>query len=86
MLSTLKGPAYIERASLHDKRISRRRRKPVKKALKVQMAGKGFSLVELLSTCPTNWGLDPLESLDRVKNEMMEYYPLGVFAGKDLEV
>jgi 2-oxoglutarate ferredoxin oxidoreductase subunit beta len=50
------------------------------------MAGKGFSLVEILSTCPTNWGMDPLESLDRVKNEMLEYYPLGVFAGEDLEV
>ena len=86
MLSTLKGPAYIERASLHDIKNIKKAKEAVKKAFKVQMAGKGFSLVELLSTCPTNWGLDPLESLDRVKNEMMEYYPLGVFAGKDLEV
>ncbi|HOK43307.1 MAG TPA: 2-oxoglutarate oxidoreductase, partial [Thermoclostridium caenicola] len=40
----------------------------------------------MLSTCPTNWGMTPLEALDRIKNEMLEYYPLGVYAGKDLEV
>lgn len=86
MLSTLDGPAYIERVSLHDIKHIKKAKEAVRKAFKVQMAGKGFSLVEVLSTCPTNWGLDPLESLERVKNEMMEFYPLGVFAGKDLEV
>lgn len=86
MLSTLTGPAYIERVSLHDIKHIRQAKEAVKKAFKVQMAGKGFSLVEMLSTCPTNWGMDPLEALERVKNEVMEYYPLGVFVGKDLEV
>ena len=86
MLATLEGPAYIERVSLHDIKHIKKAKEAVRKAFKVQMAGKGFSLVEILSTCPTNWGMDPLESLDRVKNEMLEYYPLGVFAGEDLEV
>lgn len=86
MLSTLTGPAYIERVSLHDIKHIKKAKEAVKKAFKVQLAGKGFSLVEILSTCPTNWGLDPMESLKRVENELIPYYPLGVFAGKDLEV
>jgi 2-oxoglutarate ferredoxin oxidoreductase subunit beta len=86
MLSTLAGPAYIERVSLHDIRHIKKAKEAIKKAFKVQLAGKGFSLVEVLSTCPTNWGLDPLESMKRVENDMIPYYPLGVFAGKDLEV
>lgn len=86
MLSTLAGSAYIERVSLHDIRHIKKAKEAIKKAFKVQLAGKGFSLVEVLSTCPTNWGLDPLESMKRVENDMIPYYPLGVFAGKDLEV
>jgi Thiamine pyrophosphate enzyme, C-terminal TPP binding domain. len=86
MLATLQGPAYIERVSLHDIKHIKQAKEAIKKAFKVQMAGKGFSLVEVLSTCPTNWGMDPIEALERVKNEMVEYYPLGVFVGKDLEV
>ena len=49
-------------------------------------AGKGFSLVEILSTCPTNWGLNPVESMKRIEKEMIPHYPLGVFVGADLEV
>ena len=86
MLSTLTGPAYIERVSLHDVKHIKRAKEAFKKAFKAQLAGKGFSLIEVLSTCPTNWGLDPMESLKRVENELIPYYPLGVFAGKDLEV
>lgn len=86
MLATLEGPAYIERVSLHDIKHIKKAKEAVKKAFKVQLAGKGFSLVEILSTCPTNWGLDPLEALKRVENELIPHYPLGVFAGKDLEV
>jgi 2-oxoglutarate ferredoxin oxidoreductase subunit beta len=86
MLATLEGPAYIERVSLHDVRHIKHAKEAVKKAFKVQLAGKGFSLVEVLSTCPTNWGLDPLEAMKRVENEMIPHYPLGVFVGADLEV
>jgi len=86
MLSTLEGTAYIERVSLHDIKNIKKAKAAVKKAFKVQMAGKGFSMVEILSTCPTNWGLNPIESLKRVENEMIPHYPLGVFVGADLEV
>ena len=86
MLATLEGPAYIERVSLHDVMHIRKAREAVKKAFKVQLAGKGFSLIEILSTCPTNWGMDPVEALKRVENEMIPHYPLGVFVGEDLEV
>ncbi len=86
MLATLQGPVYIERVSLHDIKHIRKAKEAVKKAFKVQLAGKGFSLVEILSTCPTNWGLTPIEALKRIENEMIPHYPLGVFAGADLEV
>ncbi|MGI6124724.1 MAG: thiamine pyrophosphate-dependent enzyme [Acetivibrionales bacterium] len=86
MLATLEGPAYIERVSMHDIKNIKKAKAAVKKAFKVQMAGKGFSLVEILSTCPTNWGLNPVESLKRIENDMIPHYPLGVFVGADLEV
>ena len=86
MLATLEGPAYIERVSLHDIKNIKKAKAAVKKAFKVQMAGKGFSLIEILSTCPTNWGLNPVEALKRIEKEMIPHYPLGVFVGADLEV
>lgn len=86
MLATLEGPAYIERVSLHDVKHTKKAKAAVKKAFEVQLAGKGFSLVEILSTCPTNWGLNPVEALKRIESEMIPHYPLGVFVGADLEV
>lgn len=85
MLATLKGPAYIERASLHDIKHIRLAKAALKKAFRLQMEKRGFTLVELLSTCPTNWGLDPMESMKRVKNELIPYYPLGVFVDCEKE-
>ena len=55
----------------------------IKKAFEYQLAGKGFSLVEVLSTCPTNWGLSPQEALQWLRDNMMPFYPLGVY--KDIE-
>ena len=86
MLATMEGPAYIERVSLHDVKHIRKAKEAIKKAFRVQLAGKGFSMVEVLSTCPTNWGLDPVEALERVEREMIPHYPLEVFVGADLEV
>lgn len=86
MLSTLEGAVYVERVSLHDIKNINNAKKAIKKAFKVQMAGLGFSLVEVLSTCPTNWGLDPVESLKWLTDNMIPHYPLGNFKGKDLEV
>jgi len=86
LLATLKGAAYIERASLHDIKHIKKAKEAIKKAFKVQLAKKGFSMVELLSSCPTNWGFSPAESLRRIEQEMIPQYPLGVFKGEDLEV
>ncbi len=79
MLSTLEGTAYIARVSLHDVPNINKAKKAIKKAFETQMSGKGFSLVEILSTCPTNWGLSPLEAFNWLKENMIPYYPLGVF-------
>ena len=78
MLAQLEGAAYIERVSLHDFPNVLKAKKAVKKAFETQLAGKGFSMVEILSTCPTNWGLAPQDALNFVKEQMIPQYPLGV--------
>ena len=78
MLSQLNGPAYIERVSVHDVPHVIAAKKAIKKALTYQMEGRGFSFVELLSTCPTNWGMTPKAALGWLKDNMIPYYPLGV--------
>jgi 2-oxoglutarate ferredoxin oxidoreductase subunit beta len=78
MLSTLEGVAYIERVSVHDIKHITQAKKAIKKAFEYQIAGKGFSMVEVLSTCPTNWGMTPVESFEWLKENMIPYYPLGV--------
>ena len=57
----------------------------IKHAFRNQIDGKGFSLVELISTCPSNWKMSPLESIEYAKNEMMKIYPLGVYKDIDKE-
>ncbi len=79
MLGTLNGPAYIERVSVHDVPHIRKAKAAIKKAFQLQMEGRGFTLVEVLSTCPTNWGQTPQEALKWVKDAMMPVYPLGVY-------
>lgn len=86
MLSTLEGAVFVERVSMHDIKNINIAKKALKKAFQVQMAKKGFSIVEVLSTCPTNWGMNPVESLGWLKDNMIPVYPLGNFKGKDLEV
>lgn len=86
MLSAFEGAVFIERVSMHDVKNINNAKKAIKKAFKVQMANLGFSIVEVLSTCPTNWGLAPVEALKWLENNMLPYYPLGNFKGKDLEV
>lgn len=77
LLSTLDGAAYIVRRSLHDIANIRKAKKAILTALKVQMNGMGFSMVELLSSCPTNWGLEPVEALHWIENNMIPAFPLG---------
>lgn len=79
MLSTLEGPAYIERVSVDTVKNIRLAKKAIKKAFSYQLAGKGFTLVEVLSTCPTNWGVSPAEALEWLQSNMLPYYPLGVY-------
>jgi 2-oxoglutarate ferredoxin oxidoreductase subunit beta len=83
MLSTLDGPSYIARVSLDTVPNIKKAKAAIKKAFQNQLDGKGFSLVEVLSTCPTNWGLSPLEAIKRLQEDMIPYYPLGVY--KDID-
>lgn len=77
MLSTLDGASYIVRRSLHDPKNIRLAKKAIRTAFEVQTHGLGFSLVELLSTCPTNWGMTPVDALKFVEEQMVPAYPLG---------
>lgn len=77
LLSQLDGTAYIVRRSLHDAKNIRKAKKALITALKVQEAGLGFSMVEMLSSCPTNWGLSPQDALQWVEDSMLPYYPIG---------
>lgn len=78
MLATVEGAAFIERVSVHDIKNINRAKRAIKKAFQVQLAGKGFAMVEVLSTCPTNWGMTPVESLKWIEENMIPYYPLGI--------
>jgi len=86
MLSTLEGAVFVERVSVHDIKNIMNAKRAIKKAFQVQMKGLGFSIVEILSTCPTNWGLHPVDSMKWLEQNMLPKYPLGNFKGKDLEV
>ena len=87
MLSELDGPEYLERVAVNSVKNIRAAKKAIKKAFQNQLDGKGFSLVEVLSTCPTNWGMTPVKALSWVDEKMIPYYPLGVYkdrsAGKE---
>ncbi len=85
MLATIEGSAYIERVSLNTNANIIKAKKAIRKAFECQVEGKGFSMVEILSTCPTNWGMSPIESMKWLEDNMMPYYPLGVFADKTKE-
>lgn len=83
MLSQVEGAAYLERVAVNNVKNVRAAKKAIKKAFENQMAGKGFSLIEVLSICPTNWGMSPQESMKWLEEKMMPVYPLGVFKDKE---
>jgi 2-oxoglutarate ferredoxin oxidoreductase subunit beta len=86
LLATLEGVAYSARVALHRPKNVNQAKKAIIKAFEMQINGMGFSMVELLSTCNTNWRVSPVEALDVIENEMIPYFPLGVFkerTGKD---
>lgn len=82
MLATLEGAYYIERVSVNNVKNVIAAKKAIKKAFEYQLEGKGFCLIEVLSTCPTNWGMTPVEALKWLESDMMQYYPLGVYKDK----
>jgi 2-oxoglutarate/2-oxoacid ferredoxin oxidoreductase subunit beta len=78
LISTLTGACYVERVSVDTVPNIAKAKKAIKKAFENQIAGKGFSMIEVLSICPTNWGLSPQESMKWLRDNMIPYYPLGV--------
>jgi 2-oxoglutarate ferredoxin oxidoreductase subunit beta len=83
LLSQLDGAAYIVRRSAYKPLEVRKLRKAIKTAFQTQISGLGFSLVEVLSNCPTNWGMTPVESLKFIEERMVPYYPLGDYRVAD---
>lgn len=79
LLATVPGSAYIERVSVHNPLHIRKAKQAVKKAFEMQIEKKGFSLIEFISTCPVNWGMTPSDALKWAEENMVPYYPLGVY-------
>ncbi len=78
MMSVLPGVAYLERTSIHSPKDVMSTKKAIRKVFQTQLDGKGFSMLEIISPCPTYWGLTPVKSLERIEKEVVKEYPLGV--------
>ncbi|MCR5229161.1 MAG: hypothetical protein K6D03_03460 [Solobacterium sp.] len=85
LLSSLDGPEFIARVAVNNVRNVREAKKTIEKAFRNQIEKKGFSLVEVVSSCPTNWGMTPQKALEFVENSMIPYYPLGVYKDRSRE-
>jgi len=85
LLATLKTPSFIARVAVHTPMHIVNAKKVIKKAFRLQKEGKCYSLVEVLSTCPTNWGITPLAGTKWVESDMKPYYPLGIFRDPERE-
>ena len=85
LLASLDGPTYIQRVAVNNVKNVRNAKKAIKKAFENQVEGKGFSLIEVVSSCPPNWGMSPQQALDWVESDMIPYYPLGVYKDKTKE-
>ncbi len=85
MLAALDGPEYIERVAVNNVKNVKAAGKAIKKAFENQINGKGFSLIEVVSSCPTNWGMTPSKALEWVETNMIPYYPLGVYKDRSKE-
>ena len=82
LLAALDGPTYIQRVAVNNVKNVKQAKKAIKKAFENQVEGKGFSLIEVVSSCPTNWGMTPQQALDWVESDMIPYYPLGIYKDK----
>lgn len=85
MLSTLDGPEYITRVAVNNVKNIKAAKQAIKKAFQNQLDGKGFSLVEVISSCPTNWGMTPQKALEWIDEKMIPYYPLGVYKDRSAD-
>ena len=85
MLSELDGPEYLERVAVNNVKNVKKAKMAIKKAFENQINGKGFSLVEVVSSCPTNWGMTPQKALQWVEENMIPYYPLGVYKDRSAD-
>jgi len=86
LLATIEGAAYVERVALNSPANINKAKKAIRKAFEIQEKKLGFALIEILSTCPTNWGLTPEDAMKWVGEKMIPYYPLGVFRSAEAEV
>jgi len=84
MLATLEGVSFSARVAFNSPKNLLQAQKAIRKAFEMQLNRMGFSIVEILSACPTNWGLSPLEAKKRIEEEMIPYYPLGVFKEREI--
>ena len=82
LLSNVDGATYLERVAVNNVKNVKAAKKAIKKAFQYQTEGKGFTLVEVVSTCPTNWGMTPQNALKWLEENMLPYYPLGVYKDK----
>ncbi len=82
LLSNVDGATYLERVAVNNVKNVRAAKKAILKAFRNQLEGKGFSLIEVISTCPTNWGMTPQKALEWIDEKMIPYYPLGVYKDK----
>ncbi len=85
MLSTLDGVTLAQRVAVNSIKNIAVAKKAIKRAFENQLAGKGFSIIEVISNCPTNWGMSPVESLAWIDENMIPYYPLGVYKDKEAQ-
>ncbi len=85
LLSTLRTPAYVVRSSVHTPQFTVQTKQAIRRAFELQLENRCFTFVEVLSTCPTNWGMSPIKALEWLEQNMLPYYPLGVFKDPDFE-
>ena len=85
LLASLEMPSFIERVSVDSVKNVKAAQKAITKAFRYQAEGKGFSLIEVVSICPTNWGMSPEKSIGWLRENMLPYYPLGVYRDKFAE-
>ena len=85
MLATLDGPEYLERVAVNNIKNIKAAGKAIRKAFQNQIDNKGFSLIEVISSCPTNWGMTPQKALEWIDEKMIPYYPLGVYKDRSAE-